>query len=1065
MNWRFFISLVLFTFAHSQSVHFDECPDTDDVFINCGGPSLSSGIRCDNGLYSDGNSTTFTSKRPIEENGTCTKQYESHRWAKSGNLVYEIPVPPGNYTVYLMFMETWTGATNGTRLFTVTVNGNPVKVKGVEGAVDVYSLVGLDKPIFVETMANSIDNIIAITLGRVPGKNNPFISGIGIRGPGANKLIGSIGLNNCSQSTPVLRNSTDPTSIVSPISVSTPAEQCTNPVVATDFKNKSHVAHSVSGGPYSETDFTKSGKKKVQLDGLGSHSHETTPSVGEIITYKWTWKGGNATGPTPAPEFPLGDTQLTLEVTDQFCNKASETTTVTVNPSTVAGAYCYYYNLLDSEPTLVPLPELVSENPKPMFAQTVGVIDFGTTESFGKFAFNKNSFAVRCVYSIEVKTAGSASYQIIHNGPIKVYNDGQLVAESGSAEVGTKTITKAKPFAAGFHQWQILYLRPQSIDGQLKLLFSNGAVVPRDVVSHDSSSRLPVISSVSKKRGFAGELITIKGSAFVNSVTVKFGDMVAEPVESTAGSITARIPNKNGTMVVVDIIVLTDAGESNGVTFMYGVTKEPCEVINWTEGEIKNSNGGTFVKNNIVVLTYGPDRRLYLGSQNNMVYAVSLNKSLVVTGNVCSKDISGGGPRRWVMGLAFDPKTTALKMFFSSSTADWKKKGLITDFKKGWTNGKVQSVTLNGPTSCFNAPIQDVVTGLPVANGDHAINALNFLPDGRLVIHVGGATNGGISIPTDGLGGIKPSFFSGAIVTCPTSGTANIKYADLSNPSSAVTSSGRCEIYAAGFRNTFSGTVHTNGGYYATSNEPNVGFGEFSTNCNGGKISSANKPDRLFKVEEGKCHGHPNLVRGATDPNQCVRDAPGCVEPLLSNLKPSTNGVLEYRSNVFARKLKGNLFLTRFSDTPKKKGSIARVVLNNNGEVATDGVRNLFWGDSGLNIVEGPRGEMVMSRVFKNSFYVLKPNCGAVSTTYLIGVHPKRGPAKGGHRVLVSGYNFGTKPTALFGPEPCTNVQVIDDQSFTCLTPPSVENTQVKVVVNGTMGENTPTEGSDYWYW
>ena len=224
-------------------------------------------------------------------------------------------------------------------------------------------------------------------------------------------------------------------------------------------------------------------------------------------------------------------------------------------------------------------------------------------------------------------------------------------------------------------------------------------------------------------------------------------------------------------------------------------------------------------------------------------------------------------------------------------------------------------------------------------------------------------------------------------------------------------------------------------------------------------------PDRLFKVEEGKCNRHANLVRGATDPSQCVRDGQGCVKPLLSNLKPSTNGVLEYRSNVFARQLKASLFLTRFSDTPKKKASIARVVLNGNDELVTNGATNLFRGDSGLKTVEGPRGEIVISRVFKNSFYVLKPNCVAVSATYLIGVHPKRGPAKGGYRVLVSGYNFGAKPTTLFGPEPCTNVQGIDDQSFTCLTPLSVVNTQAKVVVDRTMGENTPTEGSDYCYW
>lgn len=121
-------------------------------------------------------------------------------------------------------------------------------------------------------------------------------------------------------------------------------------------------------------------------------------------------KGKNATGRTRAPELSLGVTQLTLVVTDQFCNKASETATVTVILSTVPGTYCYYYNFLDSEPALVPLPELVSPNTKPMFAETVNAINFETRALFGKYKFNENSFAVRCAYSINVKTAGSTNY-------------------------------------------------------------------------------------------------------------------------------------------------------------------------------------------------------------------------------------------------------------------------------------------------------------------------------------------------------------------------------------------------------------------------------------------------------------------------------------------------------------------------------------------------------------------------------------------------------------------------------------------------------------------------------
>lgn len=54
----------------------------------------------------------------------------------------------------------------------------------------------------------------------------------------------------------------------------------------------------------------------------------------------------------------------------------------------------------------------------------------------------------------------------------------------------------------------------------------------------------------------------------------------------------------------------------------------------------------------------------------------------------------------------------------------------------------------------------------------------------------------------------------------------------------------------------------------------------------------------LFKIQEGKYHGHSSLQRGATEPNRFVLDGAGCFEPLLSNLKPSSNGGPEYRSNL-----------------------------------------------------------------------------------------------------------------------------------------------------------------------
>lgn len=486
-----------------------------------------------------------------------------------------------------------------------------------------------------------------------------------------------------------------------------------------------------------------------------------------------------------------------------------------------------------------------------------------------------------------------------------------------------------------------------------------------------------------------------------------------------------------------------------------------CTTVSFAESTLRSINGGTFEISNISVAKYGPDRRLYLGSTFSEIFALELNKNLEVQ-QKCSKNIAGDGPRRWVLGIAFDHRATDVKMFFTTSTLFWMRDNFIMDFGEGWTNGKVQTVTVSA-SGCFNTDVTDVITGLPVSNGDHSTNWIQFLPNGNLLIGVGGFTNGGITDSDDLLGGIPPTALSGSILQCPSSGT-NIMYSNLLEPSLAIPSS-ECSVYAPGFRNSFNAVLHTNGQLYATDNGPNASFGDFSTDCDGGRASGETFPDKLHRVQRGKCHGHPNLVRGAQDSSQCVREDPSCVSALISNLQPSMNGLVEYRSNLFSGTLKGNIFTSQFSGGIGSSGRVSRVVLNGRGSAVKSFV-DIFHPDSGLSIVEGPRGELIMSRVAKNSFLVLTPICNSTpEKTYLTSVHPRRGPASGGHRVTISGYNFGASPKAVFGLYPCNDVVSLDNDSFSCVTPAGRPNSQVTVTATGSTGNSQATEGSDYWYW
>ena len=262
-------------------------------------------------------------------------------------------------------------------------------------------------------------------------------------------------------------------------------------------------------------------------------------------------------------------------------------------------------------------------------------------------------------------------------------------------------------------------------------------------------------------------------------------------------------------------------------------------------------------------------------------------------------------------------------------------------------------------------------------------------------------------------------------------------------------------MWASGLRNTFSLHLHTNGNVYATDNGPNKNFGMFSTNCNGGQKASKNIPDKLFKVQPGKWHGHPNINR-----KQCVFGGTQ-VEPLKSNLQSSTNGILEYRSNTFGGKIKGDLFIVKFA--VNGEGKMSRAQLDAAGNIKPNGFTNLFLGKSGLAIVEGPRGEMVMPRVYQSSILVAKPSYPVPVVTTLISVLPNRGSAGGGTTIQISGHHFGATPKVTIGGQQCLNIKALDKDTLTCVTPKGKPNSKVAISVTGTKGIATSI-GSDYWY-
>ena len=210
----------------------------------------------------------------------------------------------------------------------------------------------------------------------------------------------------------------------------------------------------------------------------------------------------------------------------------------------------------------------------------------------------------------------------------------------------------------------------------------------------------------------------------------------------------------------------------------------------------------------------------------------------------------------------------------------------------------------------------------------------------------------------------------------------------MKDPCTWSIAEGSCTTYATGFRNSMGAVFHTNGFLYATDNGPNIQFGLKSIDCEGGWEAEEYKPDRLIRVVKGESHGHPNIARGHFgNPEQCVYQSSKCVPPLLDSLKSSTNGVIQYRSNIFDGALKGSLLLSRVSDSVGKTGSLTRVDLNTSGDIKENGVIPNFAEDSGLSLAEGPRGELITARVYKETFLVLSPRRNVhPSSTNFIGI-------------------------------------------------------------------------------
>ncbi|HEX2029454.1 MAG TPA: PQQ-dependent sugar dehydrogenase, partial [Nitriliruptorales bacterium] len=310
-------------------------------------------------------------------------------------------------------------------------------------------------------------------------------------------------------------------------------------------------------------------------------------------------------------------------------------------------------------------------------------------------------------------------------------------------------------------------------------------------------------------------------------------------------------------------------------------------------------------------MVWGPDNRLYVTELFGKIHAITLNQQKQV---VADQVITTLGSRL-TLGITVDPASTP------SNVVLW-----VAHSNASLDNGQVNSSMVTRLSGSGFTTRQDVITGLPRALANHAINSIHFGPDGRLYIAQGGNTGAGAPNTANTEFGDRPEQpLSAALLV------ADVKApgfeGSCATPLNTFGVPQTCDVavYASGLRNTYDFVFHSNGNMYG----PDNGLGVTGTYppsptppCTG--LADANlhnpgpQPDDLHLIEAGRYYGHPNPYR-----NECVfKDgrwqgvaAPPTYTPPIYDLgnNRSANGTIEYTGDAFCGGLRNEILITNYS--------------------------------------------------------------------------------------------------------------------------------------------------------
>ncbi len=371
-------------------------------------------------------------------------------------------------------------------------------------------------------------------------------------------------------------------------------------------------------------------------------------------------------------------------------------------------------------------------------------------------------------------------------------------------------------------------------------------------------------------------------------------------------------------------------------------------------------------------LTFGPDGRLYVAEQEGRIRAFTLDP---VSKEITAVElVAADTDLQEVFGIAFDPTdlSSPPPVYATNTISGFGAGGAAPD---GSFPGKVTKIDGAG-----YANKTDIITGLSVSDSAHQANGLDFASDGTLYIAHGSTTNAGVNTPLSFLFKRPEVPLSAAVLVANPSAPGfdgNITYDPPNTYGTDVDQiSGDVSVYASGLRNPYDIIVHSNGRIYVTDNGPNFGIGPASTGCLT-EGPDPEFPDELNLIEAGGYYGHPNRNRGRVDPRQCIfhpsTEGSGAdwTGP-LTLLPTSSDGLVEYTSDVFDNKLQGNIFYVSFVD-----GVLGRVVLSPDGTSVVSHDPQFATGFSlPLDVTVGPDGTLYIAEYATGAILTLEPLAG-----------------------------------------------------------------------------------------